>query len=134
MLEIITNKNNEIFAIIIFHNYDKEGVNFFTPPDFSQQLAFIKHKAGKIIDPHIHNLVLREVCYTNEVLFIRKGKLKVDFYDESQNYLDTRVLEAGDVILLAKGGHGFEVIEEVEIIEVKQGPYTGENDKTRFKM
>ena len=70
--------------------------------------------------------------YTQEVLFIKKGKLKVDFYNEHQNYLESRILEAGDVILLASGGHGFEVLEEIEMIEVKQGPFTGENDKTRF--
>ncbi|HSW61451.1 MAG TPA: hypothetical protein VLJ60_11665, partial [bacterium] len=74
----------------------------------------------------------REVVYTQEVLVMRKGKLRVDFYDNERNYLESRILEAGDVILLASGGHGFEVIEDVEMIEVKQGPYAGENDKTRF--
>ena len=56
----------------------------------------------------------------------------MDFYSEQQEYLESRVLNAGDVILLAQGGHGFEVLEEVEMIEVKQGPYAGESDKTRF--
>jgi len=56
----------------------------------------------------------------------------VDFYDEQQNYLESHILEAGDVILLATGGHGFEVLEEIEMFEVKQGPYAGEQDKTRF--
>jgi len=67
------------------------------------------------------------------VLWIKKGKLRVDFYSESQKYLESRMLEAGDVILLAQGGHGFEVIEAVEMFEVKQGPYAGEEDKTRFE-
>jgi hypothetical protein len=62
----------------------------------------------------------------------RKGRLRVDFYDEDQRYLESRVLGPGDVILLIQGGHGFEVLEEVEMIEVKQGPYVGEQDKTRF--
>jgi hypothetical protein len=66
-------------------------------------------------------------------LFLRKGKLRVDFFDECQNYLESRILESGDVILLATGGHGFEVLEEVEMFEVKQGPYAGESDKTRFE-
>ena len=56
----------------------------------------------------------------------------MDFYDSDQCYLESRILEAGDVILLATGGHGFEVLEEIEMIEVKQGPYAGEVDKTRF--
>ncbi len=63
---------------------------------------------------------------------IKKGKLRVDFYSEQQQYLESRVLVDGDVILLVMGGHGFEVLEEIEMIEVKQGPYIGEQDKTRF--
>ena len=93
----------------------------------------MKHPSGKIIEPHIHNSVTREVHFTKEVLFIRKGKLKADFYDDEKNYLESRVLNAGDVILLSTGGHGFEVLEEVEMFEVKQGPYAGDKDKTRFK-
>jgi mannose-6-phosphate isomerase-like protein (cupin superfamily) len=90
------------------------------------------HPTGKVIQPHVHNPVIREVTYTQEVLFIKSGKLRVDFYNDQQEYLDSRILEAGDVILLVTGGHGFEVLEEIEMIEVKQGPYVGEQDKTRF--
>lgn len=122
-----------LLAIIVSNRFNKPGVHFFTPNDFSQQLAYMKHPAGKIILPHVHNPVKREVHFTKEVLFIRKGKLRVDFYDEDKNYLESRVLETGDVILLSNGGHGFEVLEEVEMIEVKQGPYAGDADKTRFE-
>ena len=121
-----------MLGIIIPSSFQKEGIHFFTPDDFSQQLAYMHHQSGKIIDPHVHNLVPRQVHYTQEVLFIRKGKLRVDFYDEQKKYLESHILEDGDVILLAGGGHGFEVLEEVEMIEVKQGPYAGEKDKTRF--
>lgn len=124
--------NQELYAIIIRSSFQKSGISFFTPDEFSQQLAFMHHPAGKIIEPHLHNPVPRQVTYTQEVLFIRKGKLRVDFYDELQCYQQSRFLMQGDVILLAKGGHGFEVIEEVEMFEVKQGPYAGEQDKTRF--
>lgn len=124
--------HNELLAIIVSSTFNKEGINFFTPNDLSQQLAYMKHPTGKIIDPHVHNPVKREVHYTQEVLFIRRGKLRVDFYDEKQNYIESRVLESGDVILLIKGGHGFKVIEDVEMFEVKQGPYAGDKDKTRF--
>ena len=92
----------------------------------------MNHPAGKLIAPHVHNPVPREVQFTQEVLFIRKGRLRVDFYDTDHHYLESRVLGGGDVILLIQGGHGFEVLEEVEMIEVKQGPYVGEQDKTRF--
>jgi mannose-6-phosphate isomerase-like protein (cupin superfamily) len=121
-----------LIAVIIPHDYREGGVHFFTPNDLSQQLAYMRHQAGKAIPPHVHNLVVREVLYTQEVLIIRKGRLRVDFYDEGRNYMESRILEAGDVILLVAGGHGFEVLEEVEMIEVKQGPYTGDADKTRI--
>ena len=133
MVEEIIHENH-LMAIIIRGNYHEEGIHFFTPPEFSQQLAYMHHPAGKLIDPHIHNPVPREVHYTKEVLVIRKGKLKVDFYSENQQYIKSRLLNEGDIILLSEGGHGFEVIEEVEMYEIKQGPYAGENDKTRFKQ
>lgn len=124
--------NNEILAIIINNSFSKDGISFFTPDDFSQQLAYMKHPKGKVIQPHVHNPVKREVHYTKEVLVIKKGKLRVDFYDDCKNYLESRILQSGDVILLSTGGHGFTVIDDLEMIEVKQGPYCGDLDKTRF--
>ncbi len=121
-----------ILAFIIRSNFNSDGIHFFTPSDFSQQLAYMKRPKGYVIPPHIHNLVSREVLYTKEVLYIKSGKVRVDFYDETKNYLESRILFQGDVILLAFGGHGFEMIEQSEIIEVKQGPYAGEEDKVRF--
>lgn len=131
MLEKITH-DNQLLAIIVPGHFQEKGIHFFTPDHFSQQLAYMQHPAGKEITPHIHNAVPREVFYTQEVLVIRRGKLRVDFYTEEQHYLESRILESGDTILLATGGHGFEVLEELEMIEVKQGPYAGDQDKTRF--
>jgi mannose-6-phosphate isomerase-like protein (cupin superfamily) len=122
----------KILAIIINKDFKKEGIEFFTPDDFSQQLAYMNRPEGYIIPPHVHNLVPREVTLTQEVLFIRSGKLRVDFYDDDKKYLESKILTAGDVILLAGGGHGFEMLEPTEMIEVKQGPYSGEEDKVRF--
>lgn len=132
MIERITHAA-ELMAIIVRAAFKEPGINFFTPNELSQQLAYMCHPAGKIIQPHVHNPVPREVYFTQEVLFIRKGVLRVDFYDNHQIYLESRMLHGGDTILLATGGHGFEVVEEVEMIEVKQGPYAGEADKTRFQ-
>jgi len=131
MIETISHAN-KLFAIIIPSDFSEPGVNFCTPNNLSQQLAFIKHSPGKLIEPHIHNPVPREVLYTQEVLIIKRGKLRVDFYGDDKMLVTSRELGAGDVILLAEGGHGFEVLEELEMIEVKQGPYTGDCDKTRF--
>lgn len=123
---------DKLLALIIRKDYQKEGISFFTPGEMSQQLAYMKHPAGHIIVAHVHNPVKREVQYTQEVLVIRKGILRVDFYDNEQTYLESSLLKEGDIILLATGGHGFEVLEEVEMFEIKQGPYTGDRDKTRF--
>jgi mannose-6-phosphate isomerase-like protein (cupin superfamily) len=123
----------ELLAVIIRREFSVPGIHFFTPDDFSQQLAYMNHPAGKVIDPHVHNPVPREVRFTQEVLLLKRGRLRVDFFDQQQNYLESRTLEAGDVILLAAGGHGFEALEEIEMIEVKQGPYAGDADKTRFQ-
>lgn len=124
--------NGVLLAIIISHRFQEQGVHFFTPDHLSQQIAYMKHPAGKEIVPHIHNLVLREIQYTQEVLILRKGRMRVDFYDTERNYIKSRILEEGDTILLAAGGHGFETLEEVEMIEVKQGPHAGDQDKTRI--
>lgn len=132
MIEQIT-YHSQLLALILLRNFDQPGIHFFTPNELSQQLAYMRHPIGKVIQPHVHNPVLREVQFTQEVLFIKKGKLRVDFYTDQQDYLDSRILEPGDVILLVTGGHGFEVLEELEMIEVKQGPYVGEQDKTRFQ-
>ena len=125
--------NNKLLAIIIPKEHKGDGVEFFTPNDFSQQLAFMSHKKGKVIDAHTHNVVPRQVSYTKEVLIIRKGKLRVDFYDDNRNYIESHIIKDGDVILLAYGGHGFEAIEDCDFIEVKQGPYLGDKDKVRFE-
>lgn len=125
--------DGQILAIIIYNNFNKQGIHFFTTPELSQQLAYMRHPAGKIIEAHVHNPVPREVSYTQEVLFLKQGKLRVDFYNSEKKYIVSRILEGGDIILLATGGHGFEVLEEIEMVEVKQGPYVGEQDKTRFQ-
>ena len=132
MIERIINGDKEL-ALIIRHSFHKDGIEFFTTSTYSQQIGYMNRPAGYVISPHVHNPVVREVQYTKEVLFIKSGRLRVDFYSETQVYLESTILETGDVILLAYGGHGFEMLEPTEIIEVKQGPYAGDQDKTRFE-
>ena len=132
MIERILNNDKEL-ALIIRHSFHKDGIEFFTPNSYSQQIGYMNRPAGYVIPPHVHNPVVREVEYTKEVLVIKSGRLRVDFYSETQEYLESTILETGDVILLAYGGHGFEMLEPTEIIEVKQGPYAGDQDKTRFE-
>jgi hypothetical protein len=122
-----------VLAIILRNGSMAPGIEFFTPGSYSQQLGCMRHPAGHVIEPHVHNPVPRAVHFTHEVLFLRRGRLRVDFYTEEKAYLESRELGIGDVILLVAGGHGFEVLEEIEMVEVKQGPYVGDADKTCFQ-
>ena len=122
-----------MIAIIVYADYRAEGIEFFTPHNFSQQLASMRRPKGYKIRAHVHKPVARSVKYTQETLVIKSGKVKINFFDERKKYLEKRILQTGDVILLVSGGHDFEMLEETEIIEVKQGPYAGEDDKECFE-
>lgn len=124
--------NGQLLGVIIRTEFNKDGIAFFTPDDFSQQLGYMNRPKDYLIPPHVHNLVERKVDLTQEVLFVKSGKVRVDFYDNDKKYLESRILVKGDIVLLAHGGHGFKMIEPTEMIEVKQGPYCGEMDKVRF--
>ena len=126
-------KNNKTYAIIIRSKFSFDGIKFFTPENYSQQLGYMKRKSGYKIMPHIHNPIIREVELTQEVLVIKSGKVRVDFYDDKKEYFESQVLNQSDVILLAYGGHGFEMLEETEMIEIKQGPYSIYKDKIKFQ-
>ena len=130
-IEKILDKN-VLLSIIIRADYKKDGIDFFTPDDYSQQLGYMNRPKDYVIAPHRHNLVERTVKFTQEVLIIRSGKVRADFYDDKQNYVKSSLLFPGDVVLLASGGHGFQMIEQSEIIEVKQGPYDEKTDKDGF--
>ena len=132
MIEKIYEKE-KLLSLIIRRNFEKNGIEFFTPDTFSQQVGYMKRPVDYVIPPHTHRGIQRDVSVTQEVLLVKSGKVRVDFYNDDQNYLESRILYPGDVVLLAYGGHGFEMLEESEIIEVKQGPYAGEQDKVRFE-
>ena len=123
-----------IIAIVIRASYTRPGPHFFSPAVFSQQLGVIEYPAGHRIEPHVHNLIAREVMHTQETLVIRKGRLSVDLYRDDRSPLATLELGCGDVILLASGGHGLTVLDDCSILEVKQGPYAGDRDKVRFEV
>jgi len=131
MLERINN-NNDLLAIIIYRNYLCTGIEFLTPDEASMQVGVMCHPQGHKILPHLHVPSERSIKDTQEVIFIRKGKARVDFYDDDKIYLKSRTIDAGDVILLISGGHGFTVLEDIEMIEAKTGPFMGESDKVKF--
>src|SRR6185436_2075732 len=108
-------------------------ISFFTPDDFSQQLGYLPHAKGNIIKPHLHKESKREVFFTHEVLFIKKGSVRVNLYDPNKVYIGSETINTGDFILLCGGGHGFEILEDTAMVEIKQGPYLGLEDKERFE-
>lgn len=122
-----------LIAIVLPRDHQPDGIEFFTPNDFSQQLACMARPAGHRIPPHVHKDVPREVTHTLEVLFVRSGRVRVDLYAPDRSGIGHVELVGGDVILLASGGHGFTMLEDSEIVEVKQGPYAGVEDKERFE-
>jgi len=132
MIERIVHAGIEL-AVILRRDHRGEGIEFFTADADTQQLGYMHHPAGHAIAPHVHQRVPRQVELTTEVLLVRSGRVRLDFYDDACAYLESTVLEAGDVVLLARGGHGLEMLEASELIEVKQGPYAGGRDKLRFE-
>ena len=134
-IEKIVHKK-KIFAIIVRKNnqFKKKGVNFITKNQDLLQLGFIRHKKKHKIKPHYHLQNKRKISYFSEALIIKKGILKVIFYDAASNDLKKdKILRKDDIILLLKGGHGFEVLEDVNLVEVKQGPYQKFKDKILIK-
>ena len=132
MIENITYKK-KLYALIIRRQFRKKnGINFFTSKEATQQFGFMKHKKNHIIMPHKHNKRLTKILTTTEVIILLKGILRVDFYNEKKNYLFSKKVYADDIIMLVNGGHGFKVLKNVEMIEVKQGPYHSASDKIKF--
>ena len=125
--------NGQTFALIVRSNYEPEGVNFITSQENPIQLGILKHPHGTEIKAHIHKKFPRDINEAQEVLHIVYGKLEVEFYEDSDAKIGSTILNSGDTILLISGGHGFNVMEDTKIIEVKQGPYHGvEEDKQRI--
>jgi len=125
--------NGSILGLIIPGSHRRgEGTQFYTPGDHTLQVANIHRHGGQVIEPHVHNPVPRRITQTQEVFIVGEGKMRVDFYDQDRSYVESRILNKGDVYILIDGGHAFQALEETRMIEVKQGPYVGEGDKTHF--
>jgi len=133
MIEKIYHKT-KIYALIVRAKFrKKKGISFFTPNDTNQQFGYMKHDKGHLIKPHKHKKRATKIFYTTEVIILFKGSLRVDFYDQKQKYLFSKIIKEKDIIMLVHGGHGFKVLKKTEMIEVKQGPYNIEKDKVKFK-
>jgi len=131
MIEHIRHKDKTI-AIIVGSDFHREGITFFTENDVPLQLGYMSHPKGHEITPHVHNPIKRETTETYEVLLVKKGRIRIDFFSYSQEYLESRELMSGDITLLVGAGHGIVCLEPTIIVEAKNGPYYSEKDKKRF--
>ena len=132
MVEKIYHKK-KLYALIVKAKFrKKKGISFFTPNYTNQQFGYMKHDKGYLIKPHKHKKRTTKIFYTTEVIILFKGRLRVDFYDQKQKYLFSKIIKEKDIIMLVHGGHGFKVLKNIEMIEVKQGPYSKIKDKKKF--
>lgn len=132
MLEKIYN-NKKLYALIVRSKYKKKkGISFFTDKNSTQQFGYMNHKRGHVILPHRHNKRYSKIEITTEVIIMLEGILRVDFYDNKEKYLFSKKIYTNDIIMLSNGGHGFKVLKDVKMIEVKQGPYSLKLDKIKF--
>ena len=123
-----------MLALIVRARYRrKKGITFFTQNESTQQFGYMKHKRDHIIMPHLHKKRLTKIYYTSEVILILKGILRVDFYNRFKKYLFSKILKPSDIIMLVSGGHGFKILKDVEMLEIKQGPYNLIKDKIKFE-
>ena len=133
MIEKIIYKK-KLLALIVRGKYrNRKGVTFFTPNESTQQFGYMKHKKKHVIKPHLHKKRVTKISYTTEVILIFKGKLRVDFYNNYKKYLFSKILKEKDIIMLVHGGHGFKVLKNIEMLEIKQGPYSLTKDKIKFE-
>lgn len=132
MIKAIKYQRQTLALIIKNFKKNKRGIEFFTPNNLSQQVAYMYHKKKHVIQPHLHKKRLKKIYDTNEVLIILDGKMKVDFFTIQKKYLRSEILNKNDIIILIKGGHGFKIMKDCKFIEVKQGPYLADKDKERF--
>lgn len=119
-------------AIIVRSEIDPENTTFLTPSDLEQQVGFIVYPAGGEIPRHFHRPMERHLMRTSEVVLLRRGRCVIDIYEDERNLVASRELKAGDIVILVSGGHGYRMLEDTVLVEVKQGPYTGLEEREHF--
>ena len=130
-IEIISSSGVEL-CYVIRGEVAPENTTFITPSDYKQQVGFIAYPAGGEVQRHLHLPLERHLVGTSEVLLVRKGRCLLDVYDDDKNLVASREVEAGDLVLMVGGGHGFRMVEDTLLLEVKQGPYLECEEKERF--
>ena len=130
-IEIISTGGQQL-AYIVRGGQLPEATTFITPSSFKQQVGYVVYPAGGQIKRHTHRPLERHLIGTSEVLVVLKGRAEIDVYDDELALVATRELHSGDVMLMIGGGHGFRMLEDTVFLEIKQGPYTGLDEKEQF--
>jgi mannose-6-phosphate isomerase-like protein (cupin superfamily) len=130
-VEIISS-NDQTLCYVIRQNTRPENTTFITPPDAKQQVGFIVYPKGSAIRRHVHKPLERHIIGMAEVLVVRSGHCQIEVYDENKEFITSRDLYQDDVVLMVGGGHGFRILEDTVLLEIKQGPYLGSDDKELF--
>jgi mannose-6-phosphate isomerase-like protein (cupin superfamily) len=130
-IEIIS-ANGQTLCYVIRENTQPRQTTFITPPDSKQQVGFIVYSKGGVIARHIHRPLERHIIGMSEVLVVRSGHCQIEVYDEQESKVAVRDLFQNDVVIMVGGGHGFRILEDTVLLEIKQGPYLGAEDKKMF--
>jgi hypothetical protein len=127
--------NGSTIAIIIRDSDWTEGLNFLSSEGDFLQVGTWYYQKEKKLEPHIHLNAPREAAYTQEVVYVKEGRMNADIYNEKEELIRSVDLAKGDALILLKGGHGYEILEDnTKILEIKNGPYAGaDKDRKRIK-
>lgn len=131
-IEIISDQENIALSYIIRSSFLPEKTTFITPPEYKQQVGYIVYPKGGEVTQHTHKPIKRQLIGTSEVLLIKSGRCLMDIYNDDHKLIATRELYTGDLMIMVGGGHGFRMLEETVLLEIKQGPYIGLDEKERF--
>ena len=131
-IERIQDHDGSTLALVVRGRASASETTFVTPDELSLQLGFVVYPASGEVPRHVHRPIDRRITGTLEVLLVREGRCLLDLYDDAREPVTTTELASGDVVLLVAGGHGVRMLEDTVLLEVKQGPYTGIDEKERF--
>jgi len=124
--------NGSVKVYIIRSAYNPVRTSFASPQTANLQVGHIVYPAGSVVPKHLHKKIIRRLDRTEEVLIVKKGSCFLDIYNERKKLVVTRKVRRGDIIIIVGGGHGFRVLKDLILLEIKQGPYTGIEEKERF--
>jgi hypothetical protein len=124
--------NGVILAYIARGGSPPRETTFLTPDDCNLQVGHVVYPAGGEIARHVHLPIERHLVGSTEVLVMQQGRCEVDVYTDDRRVVATRELRVGDILIAVGGGHGFRVLEDTILLEIKQGPYPGGAEKERY--